>query len=49
MGIEFEKVWVSTLDSRTRKDHQKLDGQMQTKTVISILVDLKLNHLEISV
>jgi len=31
MGIEFEKVWVSTLDSRTRKDHQKLDGQIADK------------------
>lgn len=26
-GIEVEKVWSSTLDTRTRDTHQKLDGQ----------------------
>lgn len=27
LGVEFEKEWISTLDSRTRSDHAKLDGQ----------------------
>lgn len=27
MGIEFERVWIATLDSRTRDSHRKLDGQ----------------------
>lgn len=26
LGIEFEKVWVATLDGRTRHNHQLLDG-----------------------
>lgn len=27
MGIEMEKVWIATLDSRTRHDHAAADGQ----------------------
>lgn len=27
MGIEFERVWIATLDSRTRDSHRRLDGQ----------------------
>ena len=27
MGIELEKTWVATLDSRTRHSHVQLDGQ----------------------
>lgn len=27
LGIKFRKVWVATLDSRTRDTHQELDGQ----------------------
>lgn len=27
MGIEFERIWIATLDSRTRDSHRKLDGQ----------------------
>lgn len=27
LGIEMQKRWLSTLDNRTRKDHQDLDGQ----------------------
>lgn len=27
MGIELEKEWLATLDSRTREEHRKLDGQ----------------------
>lgn len=27
MGIEMEKVWIATLDSRTRHDHAVADGQ----------------------
>lgn len=30
-GIEFTRVWVSTLDSRTRRNHQKLDGMKANK------------------
>ncbi|WP_392371864.1 phage minor head protein, partial [Streptococcus suis] len=26
LGIEFDKVWVATLDSRTRHNHAELDG-----------------------
>jgi len=25
-GIEFEEIWVATLDKKTRKEHRKLDG-----------------------
>jgi SPP1 gp7 family putative phage head morphogenesis protein len=28
LGIEFNKIWVATLDDRTREDHQELDGQV---------------------
>lgn len=28
MGIQLEKVWVATLDNRTRHDHARADGQM---------------------
>lgn len=27
MGIEMQKVWIATLDDRTRETHQELDGQ----------------------
>ncbi|WP_449465223.1 phage minor head protein [Streptococcus suis] len=27
LGIEFKKMWVATLDKRTRNTHQHLDGQ----------------------
>lgn len=27
LGIEFEREWIATLDSRTRDSHRKLDGQ----------------------
>lgn len=27
MGIKFKKVWIATLDGRTRDSHRKLDGQ----------------------
>jgi hypothetical protein len=27
MGIDIQKVWVATLDRRTRHDHRELDGQ----------------------
>lgn len=27
LGIEFERVWIATLDSRTRDSHRRLDGQ----------------------
>ena len=31
MGIRFNKVWMSTLDSRTRDNHRKLDGMYADK------------------
>lgn len=27
LGIEFEREWIATLDSRTRDSHRRLDGQ----------------------
>lgn len=27
LGIEFERVWIATLDSHTRDSHRRLDGQ----------------------
>lgn len=27
MGIEFERVWIATLDGHTRDSHRRLDGQ----------------------
>ena len=29
MGIEMEKMWVATLDRRTRHSHRVLDGEVQ--------------------
>lgn len=29
MGIEVQKLWISTLDNRTRDAHRNLDGQVQ--------------------
>ena len=29
MGIEVRKVWLATLDERTREAHEELDGQVQ--------------------
>ena len=31
MGLEFDRVWVATLDSRTRDSHGALDGQKADK------------------
>lgn len=31
MGIEFDRIWVATLDGRTRDSHQSLDGQKADK------------------
>jgi SPP1 gp7 family putative phage head morphogenesis protein len=31
MGLEFDRIWVATLDSRTRDSHQALDGQIADK------------------
>lgn len=31
MGLDVRKRWMSTLDFRTRPDHQKLDGQLADK------------------
>lgn len=31
VGVEFEKMWVSTLDNRTRGTHRNLDGQIRKK------------------
>lgn len=29
MGINFKRIWIATLDSRTRDSHRRLDGQMR--------------------
>lgn len=29
MGIDFKRLWIATLDSRTRDSHRRLDGQMR--------------------
>ena len=31
MGLEFDKIWLATLDNRTRDSHQALDGQKADK------------------
>ena len=31
LGIEFDKVWVATLDGRTRHNHAELDGEKADK------------------
>jgi len=31
LGVEFDKVWVATLDGRTRHNHAELDGAKADK------------------
>lgn len=32
MGIQFDDIWISTLDSRTRYSHRQLDGERKSGT-----------------